>query len=304
LTPWPLFALNEPLMRPLVNVVLLIALVPVLLSAQNSTPRRIFVAALDAAGAPVTNLTIADFVATENDVPREVTRAQLGTRPLRVVLLVDSSHIMAPLVKSFREALDTFADTLPPEHEISFISTGSQIRVRTQPSTDRAELKAQIARFTPDNGANSMLETMYEADTRFLKAVPDQWPAIVILTTDNGDTRREPRVDAYNRFMNDFVARGGIAHSIVLEGKQVGPISELTQNLIDNTGGTRFAVNTEHVLPVRMKELAERLADDHRVMRDRYVIEIAGDPKVTQPIVNVKVNRGDVRVQMSGRRPF
>ena len=292
-------------MRPLVNTILLLALVPILLSAQRDTKRLIFVAALDGAGAPVLNLTAADFLVTENDVPREVTRVSLGTAPLRVVLLVDSSHIMAPLVKSFRLALDAFADTLPPEHEISFISTGSQIRVRTEPSTDRAALKTQIARFTPDNGANSMLETMYEADTRFLKAVPTQWPAIVILTTDNGDTRREPRVDAYNRFMNDFVARGGTAHSVVLEGKQVGPISELTQNLIDNTGGTRFAVNHENVLAMRMKEIAERLADDHRVMRDRYVIEFSGDPKVVQPIVNVKVNReGHIRVQMSGRRPF
>lgn len=291
-------------MRRFVTALLLIGLVPILGSAQRVTPRRIFVAALDRAGAPVLNLLAADFTVTENEVPREVTRASLGTAPLRVVVLVDSSHIMAPLVKSFRLALDTFADTLPPEHEISFISTGSQIRVRTQPSIDRGELKAQIARFTPDNGANSMLETMYEADTKFLKPVPAQWPAIVILTTDNGDTRREPRVDAYNRFMNDFVARGGIAHSVVLEGKQVGPISELTQNLVDNTGGTRFAVNTEHVLPLRMKELAERLADDHRVMRDRYVIEFAGDPKVLTPIVNVKTTREDVRLQMSGRRPF
>lgn len=292
-------------MRPLVNAILLLALIPALLSAQKGTTRRIFVAAFDSAGAPVLNLTAADFVVTENNVAREVTRVSLGTAPLRVVLLVDSSHIMAPLVKNFRLALETFADTLPPEHEVAFISTGSQIRVRTEPSTDRAALKTQIARFTPDNGANSLLETMYEADTRFLKAVPNQWPSIVILTTDNGDTRREPRVDAYNRFMNDFVARGGIAHSVVLEGKLVGPISELSQNLVDNTGGTRFAVNHENVFPMRMKEIAERLADDHRVMRDRYVIEFSGDPKALQPIVNVKVSREDqIRLQMSGRRPF
>jgi hypothetical protein len=291
-------------MRPFVTALLLVALVPIPGSAQRGTTRRIFVDALSLTGAPVLNLTIADFVVTENDVPREVTRTSLGTAPLRVVLLVDSSHIMSPMVKSFRLALEAFADALPPEHEISFISTGSQIRVRTEPSTDRAELKTQIARFTSDNGANSMLETMYEADNRFLKKVPDQWPAIVILTTDNGDTRREPRIDAYNRFMNEFVARGGIAHSVVLEGKQVGPISELSQNLVDNTGGTRFAVNTDNVLALRMTEIAQRLGDDHRVMKDRYVIEFAGDPKVLTPIVNVKVSREGVRLRMSGRRPF
>jgi hypothetical protein len=290
--------------RPFTIGLLLATLIPLSPAAQRATTRRIYVRAVDEAGAPVRNLTIADFEVTENDKPREVTRATLGTAPLRVVLLVDSSHIMAPLVKSFRAALDTFADTLPAEHEISFISTGGQIRVRTPPSTNRQELKTQIARFTPDNGANSMLETMYEADSRFLKTVPTQWPAIVILTTDNGDTRREPRVDAYNRFMTDFVARGGSAHSVVLEGKQVGPISELTQNLIDNVGGTRYAVNTDNVLPARLKDIAERLGDDHHAMRDRYEIEFLGDAGTQQPIVNVTTKRDGVQLQMSARRPF
>lgn len=281
----------------------ILALLPRSPAAQRLT-RRIFVSAVDESGAAVRNLTIADFQVTENNAKREVTRAVLGNAPLRIVLLVDSSHIMAPLINSFRAALTAFIDALPPEHEISFISTGSQIRVRTPPTTDRHKLKTEIARFTPDMGANSMLETMYEADNRFLKTAPGQWPAIVIMTTDNGDTRREPRVDAYNRFMTDFVARGGAAHSVVLEGKQVGPISELTQNLIDNSGGTRFAINTDSVMPARMKEIAERLADEHRLMKDRYEIEFNGDGRLRQPIVNVEVGRPGVRLEMSARRPF
>ena len=291
-------------MRPFVIGILLAALIPFSPAAQRGTTRRIYVRAVDEAGAPVRNLTIADFEVTENNKPREVTRAALGTEPLRVVLLVDSSVSMSPLAKSFRAALDAFADTLPSEHEISFITTGGQIRVRTPPSTDRDALRAQIARLTSDNGANSMLETMYEADSRFLKTAPKQWPVIVILTTDSGGTRREPRVDAYNRFMTDFVARGGVAHIVVLEGKEVGPISELTQNLVENTGGKRFAVNTDNILAARMREIAEWLGDGHHRMRDRYEIEFAGEAGAQQPIVNVTTKRDGVQLQMSARRPF
>ena len=291
-------------MRPFVIALLLAGLIPLAPAAQRAANRRIYVRAVDESGAAVRNLTIADFEVTENNAKREVTRATLGTEPLRVVLLVDSSASMKLLAKSFREALDAFADLLPAEHEIAFITTGGQIRVRTAPSTDRDALRTQIARFTSDNGANSMLETMYEADGKFLKTAPSQWPVIVILTTDNGDTRREPRVDAYNRFMTDFVARGGVAHSVVLEGAQVGPISELTQNLIDNTGGTRAAVNTDNILATRMREIAERLADGHIVMRDRYEIEFAGAAEAQQPIVNVTTTRDGVQLQMSARRPF
>ena len=50
---------------------------------------------------------------------------------MRIVLLVNASTAMDPMLNSFRMALNAFVDTLPPEHEITLIRTGGQIRVRT-----------------------------------------------------------------------------------------------------------------------------------------------------------------------------
>ncbi|MDP2391017.1 MAG: hypothetical protein Q8N52_11880, partial [Acidobacteriota bacterium] len=86
---------------------------PLPLSAQR-VPRRVFVSATDAAGRPVLNLTRADLEVTENGVPREVTRVGLGTAPLRIVLLVDSSTSIDPMLNTVRAALTEFAETLPP----------------------------------------------------------------------------------------------------------------------------------------------------------------------------------------------
>ena len=36
---------------------------------------------------------------------------------------------------------------------------------------------------------------MLEADRRFLKTAPGQWPAFVFVTTDNGDSTKEPNVE-------------------------------------------------------------------------------------------------------------
>ena len=112
---------------------------------RTERPKRIFVSALDTGGRPVADLTAADFQITEDGVKRTVTRVTSGGEPLRIVLMVDSSTPTAPMMNNFRIALNGFVDMLPPEHEISFITTGGQIRVRTQPSADREQLKAEIA---------------------------------------------------------------------------------------------------------------------------------------------------------------
>ena len=291
-------------LRPIAaSAALIVVLMTGSLSAQRIT-RRVFVAATDANGVPVLNLTRADLQVTENGSPREVTRAALGTAPLRIVLLVDSSTSVGPMISSFRAALDAFADSLPSEHEVSFISTGGQIRVRTPPSTDRVKLKTEIARFASDGGANAFLDTLIEADKRFLKTAPGQWPVIVIVTTDNGETRREMPIDDYNKFMNDFVTRAGAAHAVVVRGKQIGPVTDLTLNLVENVQGVYGAINTEISLPERLQAIAERVIADHRQMVNTYEVEFTGDAKLAQPIVNVTVGREGVTLEMSGRRPF
>jgi hypothetical protein len=273
------------------------------LLAQRAT-RTVFVSALDSAGAPVLNLTAADFQVTENGVKREVTRAGLGTAPLRIVLMVDSSTPVAPMINNFRTALNVFIDELPEVEEVAFVSSGGQIRVRTPPGDDRAKLRAEVARFASEGGANAFLDTLLEADTRFLKTAPGQWPAFVIVTTDNGDGTREPNVDDYNKFMNDFLARGGMAHAVIVQGRRTGSTTDIIANLVDNVGGIRHTIVTDHSLPARLREIADRLADDHQRMMTRYEVTFSGDARAIEPVVNITVSRDDVRLQMSVRRPF
>jgi hypothetical protein len=297
---------NSMLRRPshaALAAALIVVLLPLSLSAQRAT-RRVFISALDARGVPLDDLTPADLEVQENGTTREVTRVSRGNAPLRVVLLVDSSTSMAPMVNAFRNGLNTFAETLPAEHEVTFISTGGQIRIRTQPSADRVKLKTEIDRFATDNGANAFLDTMIEADKRFMKTVPGQWPMFVIVTTDKGENRREMRIDDYNKFMNDFLMRGGVAHAVVIVGSAVGPVTDLTQNLVENTGGIYSSITTDFALAERLKAIAERLARDHRAMFNRYEVEYNGDGKILQPMVIVKAKREGAQIQMSPRRPF
>src|SRR5262245_1498172 len=108
--------------------ILLAALLSTSVSAQRTT-RRIFVAAR-AGSTPVLDLAAADFQIVENGTKREATHAALGKAPMRIVLLVDSSSPTSQMLNQFRAGLNTFFDTLPPEHEVVFITTGGQIKIR------------------------------------------------------------------------------------------------------------------------------------------------------------------------------
>jgi hypothetical protein len=187
---------------------------------------------------------------------------------------------------------------------VVFLSSGGQIRVRTMADSSRDRLRAEIARFASEGGANAFFDTMLEADKRFMKTAPGQWPAYVFVTTDNGEGTKEPNVDEYNKFMNDFRVRGGAAHAVILAGRKIGWVTDVVVNLVDNTGGMRTTIITDTSLPDRLREIANRLADDHQRMMNRYEVAYTGDPKVLEPVIKVTVSRDDVQLQMSVRRPF
>jgi hypothetical protein len=274
------------------------------LPAQRAS-RRVFVTAVDVRGTPVTNLTAADFELIENGFPREVTRATLASGPMRIVLLVDTSSAIQPLLNNIRAGLSAFFTALPGPHEIALISTGGQLRIRQDSTADRGRLLAAVRMLASDGGGNAFMESLIEADRRFLMtASPAQWPVFVILTTDSGETVAEPNLDNFNRFVAQFLNRGGSAHAIVLHGRGTGITTDFAMNLVENSGGYYESMAIANVLPDKMKFLAAHIDANHRAMANWYELEFAGDVQIQAPRVQVAVTRPGVSVQVSVRRPF
>ena len=275
------------------------------LSAQL-VQRRVYVAATDADGTPVVNLAAGDLELVENGVAREVLRATRANRPMRIALVIDSSGQMAPLLNSMRAGLTAFLEALPGEHELTLVSTGGQLRIRQPLTTERQKLKTAVGLFASDGGANSLIETMIEADRRFLDAAPGQWPVLVIVTTDNGATIAEPNIDRFNRFVRQLVGRGGTAHAIVMHNRASSQriTTQFVLNVVENTGGFYDSMAIANVLPDKMKMLAEHIDANHKAMSNWYEVEFTSDGRTPSPRVEVGTTREGVSVQMSRRRPF
>jgi len=188
--------------------------------------------------------------------------AQRGPGPLRIVMLVDSSGTVAQMLPQFRTGMNAFLDALPGSPEIALITTGGQIRIRVPPTTDREKLHKAFNSFAADGGGNSFLDTLLEADRRFLLNSGERRPVFVIMMTDGTMNRGDARVDQYNDWVGTFLRRGGRAHGIVVHGINSGITTEVLMNLTNNTGGFYDSLAVANALPDRMKVLASMVAAD------------------------------------------
>ena len=189
--------------------------------------------------------------------------AQVIDAPARIILLVDSSSAMAPWTTSIRAGLTAFIDELPTVDEIGLVSSGSQYRVRVEPTTDRKVVRDAASGFFTDGGGNTFVDSLVEADRRLLRIEPDLWPVFVILTTDGGQTREDQNIVAFNQFTREFVARGGHAYVIVIAGNRTGVTTELAMNLARNSKGYFESMALTASLPARMRELAGFIYRDY-----------------------------------------
>jgi hypothetical protein len=187
------------------------------------------------------------------------THAQAPSAPTRVVLLVDSSTAVQAHFQRMRPALTTFVEALPEGIEVGLISTGGQLRVRVAPTTDRAAVTKATNAFTADGGGNAFMDALLESYDRFFKKDVEKRAIFVIVSTDS-ENRADPRLDAYQKFLNEFRQRRGVAHAAVVRDKQIGFVSQISENLTANTGGVYQVLQLPNALPGTMAEIASRIA--------------------------------------------
>ena len=264
--------------------------------------RHVFVHVIDQQGAPVSDLAASDFQLTEGGVARVVTHAGPAKDPMRIALFLDTSDAAAGALTHMRAGAVAFLDALPPEDEVLIVTTGRQVRVRVQPTTDRKKLKDAAAGLFTDGAGTVLMDGLMEIDDRFFKKAEDRWPVFVIFTSDGTESSAGAREKEFNKWQLTIAARGITAHALLLKASKGGGMPEVVaNNLALNTGGRYDVMNTTNALPDKMKALAEQLGLDHRRMAAWYQLDFQTDSTEFKPI-DVGVARSGVRLEISDRR--
>jgi hypothetical protein len=285
-----------------------LTLVPIAVLAQSRTAgtgqtRHVFVRVIDQQGTPVSDLTTADFNLTEAGVTRVVTQVGPAKDPMRIALFLDTSDAAASALTHVRAGALAFLDALPPEDEVLLVTTGRQVRVRVQPTTDRKKLKDTAGGLFSDGAGTVLMDGLLEIDDRFFKKTEDVWPVFVLFTSDGTESSAGAHEKAFNTWAVALGARGVTVHALVFKAnKGGGGVPDvIASSLTQNTGGRYDAMNTTNALPDKMKALGQQLALDHRNMAAWYRVDFQTDSRAFRP-VDVGVARSGIRVELSDRR--
>jgi hypothetical protein len=230
----------------------------------------LFATLVDATGASPATLQATDVRVMENGVEGKVLKIEPIQRRVTVQLLLDNGAGLGASLSDLRTGVRGFIEALPPEVEVTLVTTAPQPRFVVRATTDRQALLQGVDRLSPDTGAGRFVESLNEATQRIAKENAETSPVVVSLATTAGDTDiRERDVEQLQQRLQK---RPTLVHVVLLTAAtrstgganqtQVGiAVTQMTGGRFENiTASSRIAT----LLPELGAEVAKRQAQQSR----------------------------------------
>jgi VWFA-related protein len=267
------------------------------LAAPPPSDKSIFVGALDDAGRPVKDLTLADFRVREDKTDREITEVKLTTQPLNIELLVDTSKGVESIVQDLRKAVAAFVrqvHVVSPDAAIEIMEFG-QAAVRIVPfTTSDEDLQKGINRIVGKPQANSvLLEAIIEANNNLAKR-PSPRRAIVAVNVEPSDEQSREDPNKIVMALKKSVAQlWSVSYqtSVAKNAQRDVVLNQLTRI----AGGNREFIVGISAMETVLKSYADALTTQYEVVYKR--------PDKSAQEVQVGTTRGGVKLHASGFPP-
>jgi hypothetical protein len=132
------------LMRRAVTSLVFAGALLAIVSAQPAT-RRVFVEVTRPSGAPEVDLRADDFEVTEAGSRLEIVSARMAHRPLRLLLVADSTQAITEPNRLVRTALIRFINAVDPQIEMMLVTVGGTPQLRVPPTLERQAIVKSVA---------------------------------------------------------------------------------------------------------------------------------------------------------------
>jgi formaldehyde-activating enzyme involved in methanogenesis len=171
----------------------------------------VFISAVDASGAPVTDLKPEEVAMTEDGAPGKVVSLDRHQLPIKLTIAIDNGRDSTTALTALRTGLTGLVEALPPDVEVTLI-TMSQPQTVVRPTTDRAQITQGISRFGPESGAVAKFsETLVEYAQRLDKDFKDKKltysPMLVVVSTSTPELETV-QPDTIQKALNTLQTRG------------------------------------------------------------------------------------------------
>jgi hypothetical protein len=169
----------------------LVASAGVWLSAQ--TQFQFVVSAVDANGSPVTDIRREDVLMSEDGVRQEVVKVEPLAIPMKLTIAVDNGLDSDDAIAHYRSGLTGLVEAMPPDVEVTLISTAPQPRMVVRPTTDRTQILRGISGFAPERSRPRFTDTLVEYSKRLEQEAKDKkaapyLPVLVMVSTAATET--------------------------------------------------------------------------------------------------------------------
>ena len=230
--------------------------------------RTVYVTVTDRQGAPVTDLTPADFVVKEGGKEREVTKAEPAKARMRLALGVEER--LAP-DSAVRQGIFEFVKRVAGAAEISLITIGLANSTIVDYTADTGMLVGGINTLGLNASRESnMADGILEIVDGFIKNKPER-PAIVVVAISGGQSSVNPR-----NVLEKLGDSGATLQTATLRGRGVSgaPVgaladeSGLDQVLGDGpkqSGGRQIEANATAGIPRALQQIADDLLAQYAI---------------------------------------
>lgn len=144
------------------------------------------------------------------------------------------------------------------------VTTGGQMNIRVQPTSDLQEAVGEI--FFSRGGGNALLGSVQEIYDRYFRTVEKRWPVFVILSTDGPDSSQRVTEKTFNQLLQGLASRHVTVNAALLTSTGTSLVRSLTLTMIEQTGGAYESATVATALPNKMKSLATRIGQNYRTL--------------------------------------
>ena len=280
----------------------IIAAVSVWSSAQTPQVFQFVVSATNADGVPVAGLDPDDIIMSEDGVRQKIAKVEPVAIPIKLTIAVDNGLESSDAIAHYRIGLKGLVEALPPDVEVTLISTAPQPRTVVKPTTDREQIFRGINGFAPESARPRFSDAVVEFSQRLQKEAKDKKiapyvPILVMVSTIAIETRSyEP--DDIQKAVKYLMTRHAKVNA-VLASTRAGtiklPDTDVTQQAnvalptTKATGG-RFetlaiANKLETLLPEWGRDLAALQA--RQITQFRVTVERSHGGELQKPTVEI-----------------
>jgi VWFA-related protein len=222
-------------------------------------------------GQVVHGLQKEDFVLSEDGVKQYIDSFSQDKLPLSIVLLVDVSGSVYPIIEQVRaQGMGALAQ-LKPEDEVAVMAFGQWTQVMQGFTRDRGAIISQLG-FISSMGrwireGTYIDEAMYQASRYIRKAANPDSRRCIIVITDNLSNQPEGHGHSQKEALEELRENGSVVSSLVVgdfaamvkEYKSRDKIlDDVVGTYVNDTGGINLPANQSDAT-VRLAELIDRL---------------------------------------------